>query len=117
MAHLQSNATPLVLCAATGADALVGTLASGRVYWLPYHTSPRHCLPQFQPCPQPIVLVTPHTQAALALVPHCPQLRMICAPDVAVTQLEALLLLLPHLRGGPLVIPARARAHQRKRAA
>jgi len=103
--------SPLILLSEPfRSPAVVGT--SGRLIWLDYHTPPLGKLPLLQQQTHPTLLVTAHTQAALALAPSCPQLRIICAPDAVPARLDALLTLLPHLRGGPLVIPSCNRLRQ-----
>lgn len=76
------------------------------ICWLPPHVSPRRVLPLLHPQPCPTMLVTDHPHRARLLAPHCPSLRIICTPDRAETDFCTLLRLLPHLHGGPLVLPA-----------
>jgi hypothetical protein len=82
------------------------------VVWLARHTFPLCVLPILRQQTRPTLLVTVHTRAAGLLASHCPHLRIICAPERAIDDFCAMLRLLPHLHGGPLVLPPRLTRHR-----
>jgi hypothetical protein len=100
---------------ATAGAATLCPLSRALIYWLGRHHFPQRLLPVLRQHTRPTLLVTDHLRMAVGLAPHCPALRIICTPERAETDFQLLLRLLPHLSGGPLVLPTHPARHARRK--